>query len=43
LHQIPMAMGCYMEDFFKKEKKYKIVKFRIKDVETVTTPFEVKL
>lgn len=36
LHQIPVAMGCYMEDFYKKDSKYKLVKFRITDVESVT-------
>lgn len=34
-HQIPMAMGVYMKDLFKKESKYTLVKFRITDVETV--------
>ena len=34
-HQIPLAMGCYLKDFYKKDSKYKLVKFRITDVELV--------
>tara|TARA_R110002012_G_scaffold311002_1_gene519922 strand:+ start:631 stop:855 length:225 start_codon:yes stop_codon:yes gene_type:complete len=36
LHQIPLAMGCYLKDFYKKDSKYKLVKFRITDVKSVT-------
>lgn len=36
LHQIPLAMGCYHKDFYKKDSKYKLVKFRITDVKSVT-------
>tara|TARA_R100000353_G_scaffold134219_3_gene95212 strand:+ start:716 stop:940 length:225 start_codon:yes stop_codon:yes gene_type:complete len=35
-HQIPLAMGCYLNDFYKKDSKYKIVKFRITNIETIT-------
>jgi metal-sulfur cluster biosynthetic enzyme len=31
-----LAMGCYLKDFYKKDSKYKLVKFRITDVESVT-------
>ena len=34
-HQISMAMGMYMEDLFKKDSKYTLVKFKITDVQTV--------
>jgi len=34
-YQIPMAMGMYMEDLFKKDSKYTLVKFKITDVQTV--------
>ena len=34
-HQIPLAMGMYMEDLFKKDSKYTLVKFKITDVQTV--------
>lgn len=35
-HQIPLAMGCYLKDFYKKDGKYKIVKFQITSVENVS-------
>ena len=35
-HVIPLAMGCYLKDFYKKDSKYKLVKFRITDVQTIT-------
>jgi len=34
-HQIPLAMGMYMEDLFKKDSKYTLVKFKITDVQAV--------
>ena len=34
-HQIPLAMGIYMKDLFKKDSKYTLVKFKITDVQTV--------
>ena len=33
---IPLAMGCFMDDFFKKDSKYKIVKLHVTSVETVS-------
>jgi len=34
-HVIPLALGCYLKDLYKKDSKYKLVKFRITSVETV--------
>lgn len=35
-HQIPLAMGCYLKDFYKKDSKYKLVKLHVASVETVS-------
>ena len=34
---IPLAMGCFMSDLYKKDSKYKLVKFRVTDMETITS------
>ncbi len=33
---IPLAMNCFMRDFFKKDSKHKIVKLHVTSVETIS-------